>query len=304
MTQPLVSVCIGSYNREKYIRETLDSVFAQTYPNLEVIVVDDASTDRTVEIVQSYGERVRLIRRETNSGMCPVTRNQAVRAATGDYVALLDSDDGWYPAKIERQVAFLESHREIPLCHTYCHIMDENSHVTGIRHEGNLPPTGNLFKKLLRHCFITISSVMVRRNIFDEVGWFIEDPRYGIWGEDLEFFLRVAKKYQIGLVDENEVLARYRRYPQNISGGNWKCTPESVPLHRMMIDRPDIWKGAVPRNEVVEAFVETSLENCQYWQDRGFSDRARFFAADALKFAPVKFQLWKLLLKSLIGTHG
>ena len=83
MREPLVSACIGTYNREATIRECLDSVLAQTYPNLEVVVVDNASTDRTVEILESYGGRVRVIKRQVNSGMCSTTRNQAVKAATG-----------------------------------------------------------------------------------------------------------------------------------------------------------------------------------------------------------------------------
>lgn len=298
MTAPLVSVCIGSYNREKYIRETLDSVFAQTYPHLEVIVVDDASTDRTVDIIRSYGERVRLIVRERNSGMCPVTRNQAVRAATGEFVALLDSDDAWLPAKIERQIAFMAAHPEIPLCHTACELMDEHSRRTGIRHEGALPPTGNCFRALLRHCWITISSVLLRRSLFETVGWFNEDPAYGIWGEDLEFFLRVARCYPIGLVGDGEPLARYRRAAGNISSGNWKCTPESVPLHRMIVDREDIWKGLVPRVDVVDAFVSAALENGQYWRDRGFPERAWWFAAEAAKLAPVERRVLAALAKA------
>lgn len=285
MNPPLVSVCIGAYNRARYIRETLDSVFAQTYPHLEVIVVDDASTDGTADIVASYGSRVRLIRRDRNSGMCPITRNQAARAATGDYVAFLDSDDAWYPQKLEKQVALLEARPDLPLCHTYCHVMDEESRITGIRHEGALPPTGRCFEALLHHCFITISSVMIRRTLFDEVGgYFIEDPRYGIWGEDLEFFLRVARRFPIGLVDA--VLTRYRRAQTGISTGNWRQIPESAPMHRMVVDRRDIWQGVVPRRVVVDAFAGACRTNAAYWRGRGYPARAVWLALYGLRTAP------------------
>ena len=290
MSGPLVSVCIGSYNRERYIRETLDSVFAQTYRPLEVVVVDDASTDRTVEVIRSYGDRVRLITRTENSGMCPITRNQAVRAATGTYVALVDSDDAWYPTKIEKQVALLEARPDIPLCHTYAHLIDEDSQVFGIRHEGRLPPSGDCFEMLLRHCWITISSILVRRELFDEIGWFTEDPRYGIWGEDLEFFLRVAKRHPLGLVDE--VLTRYRRARQNISGGNWRQTPESVPFHAMVLDRPDLWEGRVPRAEVVAAFCDVCLANAQYWRGQGWPARGLHFVREALARDPGCGRMW------------
>ncbi|MFH0908137.1 MAG: glycosyltransferase [bacterium] len=300
---PLVSVCIGAYNRENYLRETLDSVFAQTYRNLEVIVVDDASTDRTVDVVRNYGDRIRLIQRTENSGICPVTRNQAARAATGQYLAFLDSDDGWYPTKIEKQVEFLEAHADIPLCHTYCHVIDEHSNVIGVRHEGNLPPTGNCFSKLLRHCWVTNSAVMVRADIFPRVGgYFIEDRRYGIWGEDLEFYLRVARRFPLGLVDE--VLTRYRRSVFNISAGNWRYWPESVPLHRMILARRDIWEGAVPRSEPLEAYVGACIENCVFWRDRRFPGRALFFAGSALRADPVHGRAWSEAVKSLLNAVG
>ena len=298
MNRPLVSVCIGAYNRDRYIRETLDSVFAQTYPNMEVIVVDDASTDRTVELVRSYGDRVRLIRRDTNSGICPVTRNQAARAATGEFLAFLDSDDGWYPEKLQKQVDFLLAHPDVPLCHTYCHLIDEDSKVYGIRHEGHLPPTGPCFRELLRHCFVTISSVMMQRGLFERVGGpFIEDRRYGVWGEEHEFLLRVARTFPIGLVDE--VLARYRQSPSNISAGNWKCTPQSVPFHRMILDRRDIWEGVTPCAEPLDAFVGACLENCVHWRDRGFLGRATYFAALAWRHDPFNRRVAGQLLRSV-----
>ena len=298
MSLPLVSVCIGAYNRERYIRETLDSVFAQTYPNLEVIVVDDASTDGTVRVVESYGSRVKLIRRDVNSGICPVTRNQAARAATGEYVAFLDSDDLWYPEKTARQVEFLRQHPDVPLCHTYCHIIDEESQILGVRHEGTLPPTGRCFDALLKHCVVTVSSVLMRRALFDAAGgYFIEDRRYGIWGEEHEFLLRVAAKYPIGLVPE--VLAAYRRGSQNIARGNWKYFPESVPFHRMVLHRADLWRGVVPRGKVLSAFADNALTNCQFWRDRGYPGRAMFFAVGVLRESPWHAAAWAHLLKSL-----
>ncbi len=298
MSAPLVSVCIGTFNRVRYVEETLDSVFAQTYPALDVVVVDDASTDGTPDLIaRRYGDRVRLIRRTTNSGMCPITRNQAARAATGRYLAFLDSDDAWYPTKLAKQVAQLEAHPEYALSHTYAHLMDEHSQVFGVRHEGRLPPSGDCFEALLRHCWITISSILVRREVFDEIGWFIEDPRYGIWGEDHEFFLRVARRHPVGLVDE--VLTRYRRARQNISGGNWKQTPESVPFHAMVVDRPDLWAGRVPRSAMVAAFGDVCLENARHWRACGRPDRAAWFAWQALGRSPARGEVWGDLARSL-----
>ena len=110
MNQPLVSVCIGTFNRADLIRECLDSVAAQTYPNIEVVVADNASTDATLDIVRAHLLGVRIARRNTNSGLCSTTRNLALAQARGKYVAFLDSDDAWYPEKVARQVAFLFGH--------------------------------------------------------------------------------------------------------------------------------------------------------------------------------------------------
>lgn len=295
---PLVSACIGSFNRAGYIRETIDSVLGQTYPNLEVVVVDDASTDGTADIVASYGDRVRLIRRNENSGICPVTRNQASRAAKGELIAYLDSDDAWFPTKIEKQVAFMQAHPAVPVCHTYAELIDAESRPYGVRHEGRLAPTGNLFRSLLDHCWVTISSVMVRADIFDRVGgYFTEDRRYGIWGEEHEFLLRVSRQFDIGLVPE--VLAKYRRHPDNIASGNWKCTPESVPFNRMIIDRRDIWENVVDRSVVVDAFLRNCHSNAEHWMYKGHGLRAAWFGKESLRVRPTDLNAWKDLVIGL-----
>lgn len=299
MPAPLVSVCIGTYNREEYIRQTLEDVFQQTYPNLEIIVVDDASTDRTLDILKSYGDRLRLLQRETNSGICPVTRNQAWKAAQGKYVALLDSDDGWYPEKIEKQVDLLETINSIPLCHTYCRIIDADSHPQGIRHEDKLPQTGPYFKALLKHCIITNSSVLMHNDLHEQVGGrFVEDKRYGIWGEDLEFYLRVASRYEIGLVEAP--LTKYRRSNANVSAGNWKHIPESLPAHELILDRPDIWSGVVSRSDVLDAVIESAESNAEYWSYQGMPLRVLWFYYRALHHRWMSPFLWgKSMLNAL-----
>lgn len=311
MRTPLVSACIGTYNKQDYIRQTIDSVLSQSYHHLEVVVVDDASTDGTLDILLSYGNAIRLIQREHNSGMCPITRNQAIRASKGEYIALLDADDIWYPTKIEKQIDFMTSQPDIPLVHTYCNLIDSSSSVCGIRHEGHLPATGDYFASLLRHCIVTISSVMCRRTLFDDVGYFTEDKLYGIWGEDIEFFLRVAKQYRLGLIDE--VLAGYRKHDDNISSGNWMHTPESVPLHRLLISREDIWRGRVPKKTVIDAFVENALINCRHWSYQGYLCRPLYFLLLAVKHDPLNRNLYeegaralarKLLRRSKRAIHS
>ena len=295
MDGPLVSVCIGAYNRKDTIRECVDSALGQTWKNKEVVVVDDASTDGTREILQSYGNRIRLICRETNSGICPVTRNQAVEASNGQYVAFLDSDDVWYPEKLEKQVAFLELHPDIPLCHTLCNILDGVSQIVGVRHgAGVVPSTGWIFERLLDHCWITISTVMVRKSLFSEIGRFNEGEPYGKLGEDHEFFLRVAKKHPIGLVEE--ILAGFRKAGQGITANNWKANPEPVPLFQALLKRRDIWGGVVPRQRMVRALTDKCNENAWFYRNLGESGRAWWFVGQALRSAPWNQKTWRHIL--------
>ena len=299
MNGPLVSVCIGAYNRKDTIRECVDSALAQTWLAREIVVVDDASTDGTRAILESYGDKIRLILRDRNSGICPVTRNQALRAASGKYVAFLDSDDVWYPKKLERQVAFMESHPGIPLCHTLCNVLDGESRVIGPRHGlAVVPPTGWLFDSLLDHCWITISTVMARKSLFEEIGEFNTDEPYGRLGEDHEFFLRVAKKYPIGLVDE--ILAGFRKAGQGITANNWQGNPEPVPLFQALLMRRDIWGGVVSHERMIRALTEKCNANAWFYRNRGELTRAWWFVWQGLKAAPWNMSMWRQVVGVLL----
>ncbi len=302
MSESLVSVCIGVFNREGTIRECLDSIFAQTYGNLEVIVADNASTDGTVEIVRSYGPRIRMVRRETNSGMCSTTRNMAVREARGEYIAFLDSDDSWHPEKLAHQIRFMEANPTIPLCHTYCNVMDAESRLLGIRHEGRLPPTGRYFDALLDHCWITISTVMMRRHLYEECGPFTEALPYGRSGEDYEFFLKVARRYEIGLVEE--VLANYRKAGEGISGGDWRAVPCAFPFRCCLRKREDIHGGLASPRRLDQMIEHAAIESSQYWRDRGHGWRAVYFPARWLCHRPFWWAGWTEVAKSAFRILG
>jgi len=295
---PLVSVCIGTFNREDYIRECLDSVFAQTYENYEVVIADNASTDRTVEIAESYGSRVRVIRRSENSGTCSTTRNEAVRNARGDYVAFLDSDDSWLPDKLLKQVAFMGKFPDVPLCHAYAEVIDENSVSQGIRHEGAIPTTGRIIDDLLEHCFITISSVMIRRALYVEIGPFREDPPYGQSGEDYDFFMRVAGRYPIGFIPE--VLIRYRKSSAGITHGNWQATPKPLVFLREVARAPDAAYPGISRRMRKAAFVNACRINSDYWLGQGDPGKARWAAAQGWKSQPAHPILAGLYMKSIL----
>lgn len=127
----LVSIIMPTYNCARFIRESIDSVLAQTYTNWELIIVDDSSTDNTAEMVANFNDpRIHYLRNEQNEGAA-LTRNKALRAAKGRYIAFLDSDDLWHPDKLERQIAFMEQNGYAFTYHEYTEI-DESSKPLGV----------------------------------------------------------------------------------------------------------------------------------------------------------------------------
>ena len=297
MNNSLVSVCIGTYNREHYIRECLDSVLAQTWPNIEIIVVDDHSTDRTVEYIQSYGDRVRVFIRSTNSGIPAIPRNHAIEKARGDYISFLDSDDIWYPEKIQKQVELMVSNPSIALSHTSCMVINHCSESVGVRHQHSIPETGYCFKELLKQCFITTSSVMVNTKLCSKIGYFNESPFFRI-GEDYEFFLRVAAKHPIGFI--NETLAGYRKSKAGITADNWLYTPRVFPFHRWLLRHPAYWDSLVSKKEILNVLVADALENSQYWRDSMAYKQALYFALQAVCYNPRSFDTWSAFIKALL----
>jgi glycosyltransferase involved in cell wall biosynthesis len=170
MSGPLITVIIGAFDAERYLGEAIESVLAQTYRNLELIVVDDGSTDRTGEIAASYGDPVRCIRQE-NGGMA-ASRNRAIPEARGDYLAFLDADDRFPPDKLERQLAVFEADPELDI--VYGHVteflspdLDEDALALLRAPEHDVPwPTPNL--------------MLVKRESFLRVGLFSSDLKVGI----------------------------------------------------------------------------------------------------------------------------
>jgi glycosyltransferase involved in cell wall biosynthesis len=125
---PKVTVFIPVYNREKYVGDAIESILAQTFSDFEILLVDDGSTDHSVDLIRSYTDpRIRLACNEENLGI-PKTRNKGVELARGQYMAMLDSDDRAYPHRLEKQVAFLDNHPDYAQVGSWCRMMDAQGH--------------------------------------------------------------------------------------------------------------------------------------------------------------------------------
>jgi glycosyltransferase involved in cell wall biosynthesis len=212
---PLVSVVIPTYNCARYLGEAIESVLAQTHRPLEIVIVDDGSTDGTDRLVAAYGDRLRYIR-QANAG-ASAARNRGIREAGGGWIAFLDADDTWMDRKLERQLALAAAHPEAGLVFTDACWFDEH----GVRvpswtarrprfREGQaLPPggwyVGQPYEALLLQNFVTTSSALVRREALEGAGGF--DPTFHI-SHDHDLWLRLVAGGPVGYV--HEVLVRYQ----------------------------------------------------------------------------------------------
>lgn len=200
-----VSVIMPLYNAEKYVRQAIESILNQTYRNLELIVVDDASTDRSYEIVQGMSDsRIHLYQNKNNRGIAQ-TRNKALQHAEGEYIAIMDDDDIAPPYRIEREVAFLDSHREAIAVGGHCRYIDGDGKDLGKQ--------WNIFtnpKYVNAHIIfdnpIPNSSGMVRSEILKKYNIRYRDNMYGV--EDYRFWAECS--VHGFLANINEVMLYWR----------------------------------------------------------------------------------------------
>ncbi len=217
---PLVSVIVPAYNCEKYISETLASLFGQDYKNLEIIVVNDGAKDSTLEIIQAYRDKIVIID-QANSGP-PGARNSGIRAARGELISFCDSDDLWATQKVSQQVTYLNNHPEVGMVYSDWLVWypdkegrfvvpeDFNSHKD--MQEIDPANSGWIYHKLLLDCICLTSAVMFRKEIIGTVGLFDPD----LWnGDDYAYWLRTSRVTEIHKLRSQLVL--YRILPQSVA---------------------------------------------------------------------------------------
>ena len=208
---PLVSVIIPAYNAEKFIGETLNSALSQTYSNIEILVVDDGSQDRTSEVVKAFvqkDERVILLQ-QANAGVA-AARNLAIQKSRGEYIAPLDADDIWYPQKLEKQMqCFLGADESVGLVYAWSASIDEEGKIFWRSKTVNLDQInyveGYVFTALVYSNFISNASVpLIRRACLERVGGYnCQLKAQNAQGcEDWDLSLRIAELYQFRVVPE------------------------------------------------------------------------------------------------------
>lgn len=205
----LISVIIPTYNHAHYLVEAVNSALAQSYPYVEILVVDDGSTDNTAAVMQRYGNRVRYIQQE-NRGLSGA-RNSGILAAQGEYIALLDADDFWDTTYLQHVHAALATDSSLGAIYTGTRFVDANGKAQAQPGVATVP-ADRLYDRLLDGEFFAPSAVLVRRRVLADVGLFDLDLRAS---EDWEIWLRVARAYPFGGIAQP--LLNYRVHGNNMS---------------------------------------------------------------------------------------
>lgn len=215
---PKVAVIIPVYNREQYIKETIGSVLAQTYPNIEIVAVDDGSTDNSRQVLESFGDKITVLEHpgRVNKGQSAAI-NLGIRATESEYVAILDSDDLFASRKIELQVDFLEEHLDIGLVYGNGYSIDQYGNRLYRFYSDDHVEWSDPERVLLDCYFLLPNNSLIRRSVLEEVGDFDESLRSA---QDHDMAIRVAEKTRLGFI--NEVIFFYRRHPDSISHKNAK----------------------------------------------------------------------------------
>lgn len=211
----LISIILPNYNAAQFIAETIESVLSQTYTEWELLIVDDKSTDDSLEIIKTYLEkdaRIYLFENEVNRGAA-YTRNVALKKAKGKWIAFLDSDDLWMPQKLEKQVAFMKQN-DYKFSYTEYSQIDEESKPL---HEVITGPKKVTKRKLFRYNYLGCLTVMYDR---ETMGLIQVDERIGNGRNDYALFLSASKKAPCYLL--KEVLAQYRIRKISLSHGSFK----------------------------------------------------------------------------------
>jgi glycosyltransferase involved in cell wall biosynthesis len=193
---PLISVVIATANRKDWVHEAIESALSQTYPNIELIVVDDGSSDGTYESISStYGSRVKLIK--TPGGNAPSAKNRGAKDAKGEFLAFLDDDDSWYPDKLKKQLELMQRHGEsVGVAGAGCNYVDSNKRPIL---QPTIPSTEEV---TYEQCCIKVSlpgsgsNNLIRRAVFEKVGRFDTQLTRG---QDRDLWIKIARDHRIFL---------------------------------------------------------------------------------------------------------
>ena len=285
---PEVSVIIATYNMGQHVGQAIASVLAQQGHELEVIVVDDGSTDGTRQALNAFTDepRVRVLTQQ-NQGQ-PKAKNAGLRAARGRYIAFCDADDYWLPNKLDRQIPLLQQNSAVGVVYSTIMLLHPDGRAEPPR--GHQMSRGRILPALFVHNVVPFGTALVRRECLDEAGGFDESIPMGI---DWDLWLRIATRWEFDFLAEPTYA--YRIWEGQMSH-NWRGRYDCALtiMERFLINYP----GLVPKEAIANAYADTYTNlAAAHLRQSGF--RTSFpYVARALTHRPLFWPAWRFLLET------
>lgn len=287
---PLVSVVMPAYNCEKFIGSAIETVLDQSYNYIELIVVDDGSTDRTPSILRTFNNRIKLIEQE-NLGVS-AARNAGIHASIGDYISFLDADDLWSIDKIKRQISALGDNY---WSYTDCYYIGDGQSSGLKRSDLSSLYDGWIFDDILDENFLTTSSILIKKDVLELEGCF--DVNLEVL-EDWKLWIKLARKYPISLV--KEPLVSYRVYNNSTSRKARKVLPYHIDvINEVFRDLPDNYKNRKKRRRS----LSKSYSICSYISEDANDHFFAFFCSvNSAIYNPFSLTNYKRVIRSIFNV--
>lgn len=295
---PTVSVVIPVYNGERFLREALDSVFAQTFQDFEVICVDDGSTDKSPDLLREYGSKVTVLQ-QVNKGAC-AARNAGVRRSTSPYVAFLDQDDIWYSPKLERQVGALDAGPDVVLALCNSDRMDLEGRLlqvgaTVAERPGLLTEPLGL---LMGEDQLLSSALMVRRDAFERAGMY-DTELHGF--EDFDLCARLKRQGHFLFIEESGMCYRVHAGGFSSAGGHRVVRSRE----RFLLKMRDLYADDPTKQELIRVMLAECYSDWGMNEIRaGNLKEGRQMLRRSLVRNPLKFRTYSRLIRSFFLLPG
>ncbi len=285
----LVSVILPTYNRCNLLKRAIESVLSQTYKNLELIIINDASTDKTEEVVNNYNDnRVKYFKNKENKGLS-FNRNLGIKKSRAKYVAFLDDDDEWLPTKLKKQMALIKKSKFNPML-VYCW-MQYKSGDGELLHTRKPEYKGNIFKDtLVRQPIGNGSTWLVKKEVFNKIGYFDEDLSRGIDGDLIR---RLTINYSIDYVDE--VLVNY--YIQHRHKRITSCDKEGLKA-AVEGEKTKLRKFKNKLEKYPNKKAKIYMRICQHYASLNQTNESWAYFKKAIKTAPFSIQIYSALFRT------